>query len=74
MNRHYKQKKRLENKKTEFTNSDLNKFVIDLVYKYPFINRRDVKSEIYKKFKINIKLNKVTKLYKYLKLTYKKPK
>ena len=60
--------------KQEFTNIELNQYVLDEIYKNPFLRRSELSEKIFKKFNIKFNINKVTKLYKFLNMTFKKPK
>lgn len=57
-----------------FTNIELNKFVLSEIYNDPFIKRSNLIMKIFNKFSIKFTLNKITNLYKHLKITFKKPK
>ena len=59
--------------KYNFTNIELNKFVLNLIYLDPFITRKEIQFNILKEFKIQLNVNKITQLYKFLKLSFKKP-
>jgi len=56
------------------TNLKVVKFIYDCIYNDPFITRSQLSLKINTKFNINYNLNQITKIYKQLKLTYKKPK
>ena len=56
------------------TNLKVEKFIYECVYNDPFITRSGLALKIKTKFNINYNLNQITKIYKQLKLTYKKPK
>ena len=56
------------------TNLIVEKFIYECVYNDPFITRSLLALKIKNKFNINYNLNQITKIYKQLKLTYKKPK
>jgi len=64
----------LKKKENKFLNIEINKFVLNLVYINPFITRVEVRLEIINKFNIKYNVNKITKLYKFLRLSFKKPK
>ena len=55
-------------------NLKIEKFIYECVYDDPFITRSLLSSKIKDKFNISYSLNQITKIYKQLKLTYKKPK
>ena len=63
----YEEEKLVKNLKVE-------KFIYECVYNDPFITRSQLALKIKTKFNINYNLNQITKIYKQLKLTYKKPK
>jgi transposase len=56
------------------TNLKVVKFIYECIYNDPFITRSQLSLKINTKFNINYNLNQITKIYKQLKLTYKKPK
>jgi transposase len=56
------------------TNIKVEKFIYECVYNDPFITRSLLTLKIKNKFNISYNLNQITKIYKQLKLTYKKPK
>ena len=56
------------------TNLKVKKFIYECVYNDPFITRSYLALKIKNKFNISYNLNQITKIYKQLKLTYKKPK
>jgi len=56
------------------TNLKVEKFIYECVYNDPFITRSQLAIKIKKKFNISYNLNQITRIYKQLKLTYKKPK
>ena len=56
------------------TNLKVKKFIYECVYNDPFITRSLLALKIKDKFIISYNLNQITKIYKQLKLTYKKPK
>ena len=55
-------------------NLKIEKFIYECVYNDPFITRSLLSLKIKDKFNISYSLNQITKIYKQLKLTYKKPK
>lgn len=61
-------------KDNRFINIEINKFVLNLIYVNPFITRIEVQQQILHNFNIKYNVNKITKLYKFLKLSFKKPK
>lgn len=66
----------LINKTNDNTNNDINiiKDINTLIYKNPFTTRQMIIDSIYDKYKVKLTLNKVSKIFKKLKLTRKKPK
>jgi transposase len=58
----------------KINNLDIQLFVKDLIYKNPFITRNEVIEYIYLQYKIKLTINNISKLYKILKMTRKKPK
>ena len=56
------------------TNLKVEKFIYECIYNDPFITRSLLTLKIKNKFNISYNLNQITKIYKQLKLTYKKPK
>ena len=56
------------------TNLKVEKFIYECIYNDPFITRSQLALKIKTKFNISYNLNQITKIYKQLKLTYKKPK
>lgn len=57
-----------------FEDHKINDFVLKIVKENPFITRFELSNKIYDQFKQRFGLSKISKLYKYLKLTIKKPK
>ena len=55
------------------TNLKVVNFIYDCVYNDPFITRSQIALKIKTNFNIKYNLNQITKIYKQLKLTYKKP-
>jgi transposase len=64
----------LINKTSDNYNINIINDINNLVYNNPFITRKMVIDSIYKKYKIKLTLNYISKIYKKLKLTRKKPK
>jgi transposase len=58
----------------KYINIDLLNYIFDLVKIDPFIERRKIIYLVSKKFNIKISLNKVSLIYRKLKLTWKKPR
>ena len=55
------------------TNLKVVNFIYDCIYNDPFITRSQIALKIKTNFNIKYNLNQITKIYKQLKLTYKKP-
>jgi transposase/predicted DNA-binding protein YlxM (UPF0122 family) len=55
-------------------NIDLQLLIKNIIYENPFITRKHIINIVYSKLNIKLTLNNVSKIYKILKLTRKKPK
>jgi transposase len=53
---------------------DVNLFIKKLIYDNPFITRQEVKEYVYLKFNIKLSLHNISKIYKFLNMSRKKPK
>lgn len=64
--------KNIENKK--ITNIEIQIFIKKIIYNNPFITRKEILEHIYIKFNIKLTLNNISKIFKILNMTRKKPK
>lgn len=65
---------RIKNKEEKYLNFDILQYILELVRSDPFIKRENIKYLVLNKFNIKVSLNKISFMYRKLKLTWKKPK
>ena len=66
--------RRIKNNEKKYVDFDILKYILDLVKLDPFIKRETIRYLVLQKFNIEISLNKITLIYRKLRLTWKKPK